>query len=71
MWYEFDPEMKRDLAAVKTLTSLSHQAPTNEWPVIFVEEHDALLVIREWPNGEMTAYWTSETATPPADNAGQ
>ena len=60
MWPEFDPELKRDLAAVKTLTRRSRQAPTREWPLIFVEEHDALLVVREWPDGQLTAYWTSE-----------
>jgi hypothetical protein len=56
-WPDFDPDLKRDLAAVKALTKLRHQAPTREWPLCFDEEHDAMLVIREWPNGEITAYW--------------
>jgi hypothetical protein len=60
MWSGFDPEIIRDLAAIKVLTNLRHQTPKREWPLIFVEEHDALLVIREWPNGEITAYWISE-----------
>ena len=60
MWPGFDPELKRDLAAVKALAKLSHQTPTQEWPLVFIAEHDALLVVREWPDGEITAYWTSE-----------
>jgi hypothetical protein len=60
MWQGFDPDIKRDLAAVKALVSLSFQTPTQEWPLIFVEEYDALLVVREWPDGQLTAYWTSE-----------
>jgi hypothetical protein len=60
MWQGFDPEIRRDLAAVKTLVSLSFHSPTKEWPLIFVEEYDALLVVREWPGGHITAYWTSE-----------
>lgn len=59
-WPDFDPQLKRDLAAVKALTNLSHQAPTREWPLCFDHEHDAMLVVREWPGGEITAYWTSE-----------
>ena len=29
----------------------SRQTPHQEWPLIVVTEHDALLVIREWPDG--------------------
>jgi len=60
MWNGFDGELKKQLATVKTLASLSHQTPTKEWPLTFVEEHDALLVVREWPDGSITAYLTSE-----------
>ena len=42
------------------MVALQHQTPTREWPLIFVEEHDALLVVREWPNGSMTSYVVSE-----------
>ena len=59
-WPDFDPDLKRDLAAVKALAKLTHQAPTREWPLCFDQEHDAMLVVREWPGGEITAYWTSE-----------
>ena len=68
MWHGFDPETERDLANVKALVNLSHQKPTREWPLIFVEEHDALLVVREWPGGEITAYWTSEIRNPPDES---
>jgi hypothetical protein len=60
MWQGFDPEITRGLAAVKALVTLSRQTPTREWPLAFVAEYDALLVVREWPGGELTAYWTSE-----------
>ena len=56
MWPGFDPQIKRDLATIKTLVNLRPQTPTREWPLIFVREHDALLVVREWPGGEITAY---------------
>ena len=63
MW-QFDPELKRQLATVKELSNLTRQTPTKEWPLTFVEEHDALLVVREWPGGEITAYLTSEIQNP-------
>jgi len=64
MWQGFDPEIRRQLATVKELTKLQHQTPTKEWPLIFVEEHDALLVVREWPDGSLTSYLTSEIRRP-------
>lgn len=60
MWSAFDPEVWRELERIRELVALRHQAPTREWPLIFVEQHDELLVIREWPNGSLTAYSTSE-----------
>jgi hypothetical protein len=27
---------------------------------MFVEEHDALFVVRQWPDGSITAYATSD-----------
>lgn len=64
MWQGFDPEIKRDLAALKALVRLTHQTPTKEWPLVFVEDYDALLVVREWLDGQITAYWTSEIRDP-------
>ena len=37
-----------------------HQTPTREWPLIFMDQYDELLVVREWPDGSITAYSTSE-----------
>jgi hypothetical protein len=56
MWSGFDPELRRQFDNVRELVSLRHQSPTREWPLVFVAEHDALLVVREWPNGSITAY---------------
>jgi hypothetical protein len=60
MWQGLDPELRRQLATIKRMVTRTHQTPTNEWPLVFVAEHDALLVVREWPNGDITAYATSD-----------
>ena len=60
MWSGFDPELLRQLATIRQLAALSHRTPTREWPLVFVKQHDALLVVREWPDGSITAYTTSE-----------
>jgi hypothetical protein len=46
------------------MVTRSHATPTNEWPLVFVAEYDALLVVREWPDGEITAYATSDLRSP-------
>jgi hypothetical protein len=60
MWSGFDPELRQQWEFIREMVALQRQTPTREWPLIFVEEHNSLLVIREWPNGSMTSY----TATP-------
>jgi hypothetical protein len=35
-------------------------SPTNEWPLLFVPDLDALFVVRQWSGGQITAYTTSE-----------
>jgi hypothetical protein len=64
MWRGLDPELLRQLSTIRQLVTLRYQSPTREWPLIFVDEHDALLVIREWPDGSMTSYTTSEYSDP-------
>jgi hypothetical protein len=71
MWQGFDPEIIRDLAAVKALVRLTRQTPTREWPLVFVDDYDALLVVREWPDGQLTAYWTSEIRDPLTGDRGK
>jgi hypothetical protein len=60
MWPGLDPELSRQLATIRQLSALSHRTPTREWPLIFVRQRSALLVVREWPDGSITAYLTSE-----------
>ena len=60
MWSGIDPELWKQLSNVRTMVSLRYQVPTKEWPLVFVEEHDELLVVREWPDGTVTAYATAE-----------
>ena len=42
------------------MVKLRRQTPTREWPLMFIDQHDELLVVREWPDGTITAYLTSE-----------
>ena len=56
MWPGFDPDVRRDLATIRELVAHQHQTPTKEWPLIYMEEHHAVLVVREWPDGSITAY---------------
>jgi hypothetical protein len=56
MWSGFDPELQRQLETLKQMFALTRQTPSREWPLAVVREHDALLVIREWPDGTTTAY---------------
>ena len=62
MWSGFDPELLRQLATIRQLVALKHQTPTREWPLIYVKQHKAVLVVREWPDGSITAYTTSAPA---------
>jgi len=59
MWSGFDPELRRQLATIRQLVGLRHQTPTREWPLVYLARHDAQLVVREWPDGSITAYVTS------------
>lgn len=56
MWFGFDPELRRDLDNIRQMVRLTHQTPTREWPLLFERAHAELLVVREWPDGSMTAY---------------
>jgi len=62
MWSGFDPQLTRGLEHLRRMVRLSHQTPTREWPLVFDGEHDALLVVREWPDGTITAYLASESS---------
>jgi hypothetical protein len=59
MWSGFDPEIVRTLQTIRQLTKLTHQTPTREWPLVFAEQSDELFVVREWPDGTVTAYTVS------------
>ena len=56
MWPGFDPQIQRDLNFVRELVALRHRTPTGEWPVVVLHDRGELLVVREWPNGTLTAY---------------
>jgi hypothetical protein len=61
MWPGFDPSILRDLATIRDMVSRQRQTPTREWPLVYVDEHDVLLVVREWPDGSVTAYTVERT----------
>jgi hypothetical protein len=56
MWPGLDPNIRRDLATLREMVALQYLSPTKEWPLVYVEERHALLVVREWPDGSITAY---------------
>jgi len=62
MWAGMDPELRRQLESIKQMVRRRNQSPAKEWPLVFVDEFDALLVVREWAGGEITAY-TASTRT--------
>ena len=61
MWPGFDPSTLRDLAFIRDMVSRQQQTPTKEWPLVYVDEHDVLFVVREWPDGSVTAYTLDRT----------
>jgi len=61
MWPGFDPALVKGLAAIREMVTRQHQTPTKEWPLVHVSEHDLLLVVREWPDGSLTAYAAEHT----------
>ena len=56
MYFGWDPDIQRQFDFLKQSLKRSQQTPTREWPLIHIEELDALLVVREWPDGGLTAY---------------
>ena len=44
MW-RMDPELWKELSSIRELVALRHQNPTKEWPLVFVDEFDVLLVV--------------------------
>jgi hypothetical protein len=68
MWSGLDPEMRRQLEAIREMVKLRYQSPAREWPLVFVEEFGALLVVRERPGGQITAYTTSAPSNSARDD---
>jgi hypothetical protein len=64
MWYGFDPDTQRQLLVLRQMVARQRQTPSREWPLVFLDEYDQLLVVREWPDGALTAYTTSEYSDP-------
>ena len=58
MWYGLAPDSLQQLRDAREMVRLRHQTPTREWPLVVEESKEELLVVREWPNGSLTAYTT-------------
>lgn len=58
MWPGFDPEILKGLEAIRDMVARQRQTPTREWPLVYVKQHGLVLVVREWPDGSITAYAT-------------
>jgi hypothetical protein len=57
MWTGFDPKVWRDLETFRQMVALRNQTPKKEWPLTYLEQYQSLLVVREWPDGSVTAYF--------------
>jgi hypothetical protein len=60
MWPELDPQLRRDLETLRQTVRRTRLTPTREWPLVFVDDCDELLVVREWADGSVTSYLTSD-----------
>jgi hypothetical protein len=65
MWSGFDSHLRREFEIIRQMVALRHQTPTREWPMLVAARPDVLLVVREWPDGSVTAYVTSVSDSPP------
>ncbi len=54
MWHGFDPAIVRGLQTIRDMVSRQRQVPTKEWPLVYVNEYDVLLVVRAWPDGSVS-----------------
>jgi hypothetical protein len=59
MWHGWNPNELPELVHLRAMIALQRQSPTREWPLHHEEEDDLLLVVREWPDGSITAYTMS------------
>jgi hypothetical protein len=57
--WTFDPDLIRQLEHIREMIALQHQTPSREWPLGLGESERELFVVREWPNGSITAYTTT------------
>jgi hypothetical protein len=67
MWGGMDPRLWKELQSHREMSKLSEQTPTKEWPLIFLDEFDALLIVREWKDGNITAYTAVKDSNKPRD----
>jgi hypothetical protein len=58
MWSGFDRGLRRDWENVQRMLALRRMTPTREWPLLVENPVGELLVVREWPDGSLTAYLT-------------
>jgi len=59
MWFDLDPELRRQLKNLRQMVAGQQQTPTREWRMISIEDNHAVLVVRDWRDGSITAYLAS------------
>ena len=56
MWDGPNPNALPQMEWLRAMVARQRQTPTGEWPLLYREEEDQLLVVRTWPDGSVTAY---------------
>ena len=51
MWSGLNPNSWPEFVSLRARFLLQRQTPTREWPLCYLAEYEALLVVREWPDG--------------------
>ena len=67
MWYGPNPNAMPEFERLRALVARQRQTPTSEWPLIYLEDEDMLLVVRTWPDGSITAYTVDGSTLDDAD----
>lgn len=60
MWLNMNPNCWPEVSHVKEMLALTRLAPIREWAWM-IDDHEAALVLREWPNGAITSYVVTRT----------
>ena len=60
MWLNMNPNCWPELRQIREAVARQHQVPTQECAVTYIKKYKAALVVREWPDGSLTANLTKD-----------